>query len=289
MGREATVMQTRLAGRRALVVGGSRGIGRAIALRFAAEGADVAVAALDDAYLERAEAAIRATGRRGLGIPGDVARLDDCVRIVDRAMAFLGGLDILVNNVGVATASGPLHTIAPEAWDQAFALNVRAAAVCSARAIPTMLAQGKGAILHTTSTRGLTGRRNYSPYATTKAALNQLTRCMALDYADQGIRVNAIAPGAIAVESYAEVLHALDDPAYAERFLVTAGPEERAWYEELRRDPVTRRDLAVGNAPMGRRGTPDEVAAAAAFLVSDEASYITGHILVVDGGRTAGP
>ncbi|MCL6596266.1 MAG: SDR family oxidoreductase [Firmicutes bacterium] len=279
----------RLGGKTALVVGGSRGIGRAIAVAFAREGADVALVGLPDAHLGSAAAEVAALGRRGLGIAADVTRTEECRRVVAEAHAFLGRFDVLVNNVGGAGYEGPLHEIPIEAWDHAYALNLRAAVLVSSLVLPSMLATGRGVILFTTSTRGLAGRRHYSPYATTKAALHQLTRCMALDYADHGIRVNAVAPGAIAVERHAELLRAAEDPAGASEFLASATPEERRLVERLRDDADARRRLRQGDAPMGRRGLPEEVAAAAVFLASDEASYVTGHTLVVDGGRTAGP
>jgi NAD(P)-dependent dehydrogenase (short-subunit alcohol dehydrogenase family) len=279
----------RLRGKKALVVGGSRGIGRAIALAFAREGADVALVGLPDSHLEPAAAEVAAAGRRALGIAADVTREEDCRRLVAEAGAFLGGFDVLVNNVGGAGYEGPLHEIPIEAWDRAYALNLRAAVLVSSLVLPSMLAVGRGVILFTTSTRGLTGRRHYSPYATTKAALHQLTRCMALDYAGDGIRVNAVAPGAIAVERHADLLAAAEDPTRARAFLASASPEERRLVQRLRSDAEARRRLRQGEAPMGRRGLPEEVAAAAVFLASDEASYVTGHTLVVDGGRTAGP
>lgn len=251
----------RMEGKRALVVGASLGIGRAVALRFAAEGADVVVGALDDAALPAVVAEGRRSGRRFAGVAVDVSDVDQCRRLVEESLAFLGEIDVLVNNVGGGGAQGPLHEIALSAWDTAFALNLRAPIVCSSLVLPGMIARRHGVVLHTTSTRGLSGRRHYSPYATTKAALNQLTRCMAMDYAEYGIRVNAVAPGAIA-----------SGPAHA----------------RLDADAAALRALRYDKAPMGRRGLPDEIAAAALFLASDEAAYVTGHILVVDGGRTAG-
>jgi NAD(P)-dependent dehydrogenase (short-subunit alcohol dehydrogenase family) len=278
----------RLSGKMAVVTGGSRGIGRAIALAFAREGADLVIGSLDDAYLSQVIDEVRSHGRRALGLPIDVGKVEDCVRLIDQAVGFLGRIDILVNNAGGGGYAGPLHTLPHHAWDHASAINLRAPAICATEAIPHMLRQGGGAILNITSTRGLSGRRNYSPYSSTKAALNQLTRCMALDYAEQNIRVNAIAPGAIATERSLEVLALLEDHEALEHRLAEAGPTERARLIRLRDNPQARREQIMGRAPMGRPGTPEEIAAAALFLVSDEASYITGHILAVDGGRAAG-
>ncbi len=278
----------RLAGKKALVVGASEGIGRATALRFVGEGADVVIAGLADGTVPATVRELKASGRQAAGVEADVSRLDDCRRVVDEAMAFLGRVDILVNNVGGGGYIGPLHEVPVEAWDYAYHVNLRPAVVASAMVIPGMLERRSGAIVHTTSTRGLSGRRHYSPYATMKAALNQLTRCMAMDYAEHGIRVNAVAPGAIALERSRRVLEALAHPAAREAFLASAGERERRSLERLEQHPEARRDLERGRAPMPRRGVPDEVAAAILFLVSDEASYVTGHVLAVDGGRSAG-
>lgn len=276
----------RMEGKKALVVGASQGIGRAVALRFAAEGADVVIGALDDAALPAVVAEGRQGGRRFSGVAVDVSDIDQCRRLVEEALAFLGEVDVLVNNVGGGGAKGPLHEIPLSAWDTAIALNLRAPIVCSSLVLPGMLARRRGTILHTTSTRGLSGRRHYSPYSTTKAALNQLTRCMAMDYAPYGIRVNAIAPGAIASGRS----HALSAAIAPDLPPGGASPTsaDRLRADALREDSALVRALRHDQAPMGRRGLPEEIAAAAVFLASDESSYVTGHILVVDGGRTAG-
>lgn len=274
----------KLAGKTALVVGASEGIGRAVALRLAREGADVVIAGLPDGLVPATVKDLEASGARAAGIEADVSELDGCRRVVEEASSFLGAVDILVNNVGGAAVSGPFHEVPVEAWERAYNVNLRPAIVCSAAVLPGMIERGNGAIVHTTSTRGLSGRHYYSPYSTMKAALNQLTRCMAMDYADAGIRVNAVAPGAIAVESSTRVLQMIDDPGAR----AAASDRERRLISRLEDNPELRRDLEVGRAPMGRRGLPDEVAAAVLFLVSDEASYVTGHIMVVDGGRSAG-
>lgn len=278
----------RLAGKCALITGGSQGIGRAIALAFAAAGASVVIGSLDDQHLRVTEAELLATGRKAAAFPADVGRLEDCRRLVQEAQLFLSRVDILVNNAGGGGFVGPLHELPPEAWDVAAAINLRAPAVLSALVIPGMLERKSGVILSIASTRGLSGRRNYSPYCSTKAALIQLTRCMALDYADQGIRVNCIAPGAITTERGQRIQSALSDPAARERFLASATDRERARLARLLESPEEQSEMLHGRAPMKRRGLPEEIAATALFLCSDEASYTTGQVLAVDGGRTAG-
>lgn len=278
----------RLAGKCALITGGSQGIGRAMALLFAAEGADVVIGALDDQHLRVTEAELKATGRTAAAFGADVSSLDDCRRLAAAAVDVLGRIDILVNNAGGGGYTGLVHELPTEAWDVAAAINLRAPAVLSALVIPGMLERGGGVILNIASTRGLSGRRSYSPYAATKAALIQLTRCMALDYADKGIRVNCIAPGSVMTERGHRMVAALTDPAARDRFLASASERERARFQRLLAHPEEQVDLRHGRAPMRRRGTPEEIARAALFLCSADATYVTGHILVVDGGRTAG-
>ena len=243
----------RLAGKSALITGGGRGLGRAIALAFAAEGADVAVsfAASASGAAEVVELAT-ARGVRAQAIEADLADRAQVTALVERALDGFGRINLLVNNAGLFS-QGPLQETDPELWDRLLAVNLTAPFLICRAIAATMRAQG-GAILNLASGGGLHPRPGYrtSPaYAASKAGLVMLTRVLALELAPR-VRVNAIAPG-----------------------IVDSKPRPMS-------EKVRERLGAV--AALGRIGTPTEVAAAAVFLASDEASFITGQVLGVDGG-----
>ncbi len=246
-----------LAGRTAIVTGAGRGIGRAIALELARAGADVAVASRTPAELEEVAAEIRGLGRRALVAPTDVTDRSAVEGLIARTLDELGRLDVMVNNAGVAPFTTPFLDTDPEGFDAGFRANVDAV-VHGARAAGRVLcAQGSGCVLNLASIDAFMAEVGLAYYNAAKAAVVSLTRTLALEWAASGVRVNAIAPGWI------------DTPMNA--------PEKADPQAEAR---------ILGQIPMGRWGRPEEIAAAAVFLCSDAASFITGEVLVVDGGQT---
>lgn len=257
-----------LQGKNVLVTGGSSGIGQAIAVRFGQEGANVAIN-----YVGQAEAAAKTEelihqvhgcadtivecGGRVTLIQADVAQEADVVRMIQRTIDQLGGLDILVNNAGIQI-SKPSHELDMASFDKVLNINMRGAFMCAREAIKHFLAMNKpGAIVNISSVHQLIPKPKYVGYSASKGAMQNLTRTLALEYAGHGIRVNAVGPGA------------------------TVTPINRAWID----DPM-KREMVTSHIPLGRAGSAEEMAAAVAFLCSDEAAYITGQTLYVDGGLT---
>jgi meso-butanediol dehydrogenase/(S,S)-butanediol dehydrogenase/diacetyl reductase len=240
---------TRFDGTSVLVTGGGSGIGRAICRRFASDGASVIVA---DIVGERAEEVAEMIG--GAAVQSDVTVAADVARMV----AAVDRVDVLVNNAGGGTADDVLE-IDEEAWDQDIALNLKSAFLCSKAVLPGMIEHGGGVIVNIASVNGLAFFAN-EPYSAAKAGLISLTRSMATRYGRHGIRAVAIAPGTIRTPLWQERVD--KEPAIFERLM--------RWY------------------PLRRVGEPEDVAAAAAFLASDDASWITGEVLRVDGGLLAG-
>lgn len=253
----------RLKERVALVTGGASGIGLATAERFLEEGATVVIA---DMSRSGGEAAVEALAGRGRGtvtaVPCDVTRRDEVARLVDGVVAAHGRIDILFNNAGYFVPN-ELHEVAEDDWARILAVNLGSVYQVSRQVVPRMLAQGKGAIVNNSSVCGLVGDQRSAAYCATKGAVAQLTRAMALDYARRGIRVNAICCGEI------------DTPLFV-REAAQLGMTVDALRAKL--------DEAH---PIGRIGRPREAADAVVFLASDEASFITGVLLPVDGGYTA--
>ncbi|MEV0589122.1 SDR family oxidoreductase [Nonomuraea sp. NPDC050310] len=243
-----------LAGKVAVVTGGASGIGRATARLFAAEGAKVVVADLDGEGAERVAAEIG-----GLAVAADVSQPGDCERVVRAAVDTYGGLHVLFNNAGIIRRFTAVD-LEIEEWDRVMAVNVRSVFLMCKYAIPLMT-QG-GAIVNTGSGWGLKGGGNAISYCASKAAVVNMTRALAIDHAKDGIRVNSVNPGDTDTPMLREEARQLN--------------EDWAAFEK---------DAA--DRPMGRSGTPDEIAQAVLFLASDAASYITGSALVVDGGGLA--
>lgn len=245
-----------LAGRVALVTGGGRGIGLAIARAFALEGADVAVA---DMRFEEAQAAaveLRELGRRAAAVEVDVSDPDQVAAMVERATAELGRIDILVSNAGISQRRDFLE-MAVEEWDRVIAVNLRGVFLCG-QAVARQMAAG-GAIINIASQRAESAGLHQVAYVASKGGVKSLTKAMAVDLAPRGIRVNAIGPGPV-----------LSDLT-------------RARFE----DP-DQREAFTARVPLGRLGQPDDMAGAAVFLASERARWVTGHCLFVDGGWLAG-
>jgi len=243
-----------LTNKRALITGGTKGIGAAIAVDLARQGCDVAVnGRYDDDEAREVERAVASAGRKCVKILGDVAKSDDIDRIVHDANAVLGGIDILVHSAGGASL-GTLDQCSPEQWKSTFDVHVHGAYFLCRRALPIMRNSGEGVIILISSVAGIRGVPGHLAYATVKGAIVQFTRSLARDEADHNIRVNCVAPGIIRT-----------------RFHDAMTPEAKA------------HNLAV-RIPLHREGTPEQVAEAVRALVTND--FITGETLVVDGGMS---
>ncbi|MBD2309972.1 SDR family oxidoreductase [Chroococcidiopsis sp. FACHB-1243] len=239
----------------ALVTGGTSGIGRATAIAMGAAGAKVVFSGRRDAEGEQTAKMIRETGAECLYVHSDVTNEAEVQALVEKTIATYGRLDCGFNNAGIESPFKLLHEQSIEHFDTIMSINVRGLFLCMKYEIQQMLKQGAGAIVNTSSTTGLIGYPGTAPYTASKHAVMGLTRSAALDYAKQGIRINAVNPGAIATEMIDRLGFTADDVA-----------------------PIV---------PMGRIGQVAEIAQAVVFLCSDAASYITGQSFVVDGGYTA--
>jgi NAD(P)-dependent dehydrogenase (short-subunit alcohol dehydrogenase family) len=246
----------RMAGKRVLVTGSGTGIGREVALEFARQGATVALHyAHSSSGADSAVAAIVQAGGRAVALAADFARLEPVQALAVQALDFLGGLDVLINNAGI-TMNRPFADVTPEQFDQLYHVNVRAPFFLTQAVLPALVA-ARGAIVNLTSIHAFEGYPEHSVYAGTKGALVAYTRELAVELALQGVRVNAIAPGSTVVENHYKVSPDLD---------LEAGGRQ---------------------IPCGFVGQPLDIAKVAVFLASEEARYIVGQTLIVDGGTTA--
>jgi 3-oxoacyl-[acyl-carrier protein] reductase len=248
----------RLAGKVAIVTGGGSGIGRACAMRFAREGARVVVADLDGAAAQATAADIGREGGSGLSVVGDVAQDEDVATLLEQTVQTYGPPTILLNNAAT-TSFGTLAESSAAELDRVLSVNVRSVWACAHVAIPLMRDAGGGAIVNMASITGIIGAPGMAAYSTSKGAIITLTRTLALELVEQGIRVNCICPASI------------DTPML------------QASFDRLE-DPQAARARNVKRHPLGRLGTPEDVANLALFLASDEASFITGGTYVIDGG-----
>ena len=260
----------RLAGRVAVVVGAGQtagetvGNGRATAVTFAREGARLVLADRDPASLEETAALAREAGATVTTVVADVASDDGPERIVSAAVESFGGIDVLHNNVGIGAGDGPPHHLADDAYDRIMDVNLRAMWRTCRAAVPLLRASGAGAIVNVSSLASIAAAGNLTAYKLSKAGVNALTQNLALTNAKHGVRANAILPGFI------------DTPMAVDAAARATGAD--------RASVAGARAAAV---PLGRQGTAWDVANAALFLASDEAAFITGVLLLVDGGQGA--
>jgi glucose 1-dehydrogenase len=253
--------ELKLHGKKALVTGSDTGIGHEIALEFARQGADVVFHYVQsDAGVKAAVDEIKAMGRKAAAFQADFDVLDQVIRLADQASEFLGGVNCLVNNAGV-TMNRPFLKVTPEQFDKMFNINFRGQYFLTQKIVEGMLQRGSGVICNMSSVHGLQGVPDHSVYAATKGAIIAYTRSLAMELAYKGIRVNSIAPGWITVENYFKCI-----PGFTEEKAAEAG------YKAI---------------PVARCGEPLDIARLAAFLCSDDASYIVGQTIVADGGTTA--
>ena len=238
----------------AIVTGAARGIGRATAERLARAGMAVAVADLDFPLAEQVASDLRAAGRKAVAVQADVSLRASVEAMVGRAVQEWGRLDVLVNNAGIAGRAAPLTEVTDEDWDTMMAVDLKSVYLCCQAALRPMLAQGSGTIVNVASIAGKEGNPNMVPYSVAKAGVIALTKALGKEVAQQGVRVNAVAPAVIETEIL----------------------------KQLTPDQV---QYMKSRVPMGRFGRPEEVAEIILFLASDASSFVTGQCYDVSGGR----
>jgi len=250
----------RFAGTVAFITGASSGIGRATAIAFAGEGADVVIADIDPDGNAETERQVGAHGGRVLAVSCDVTSSNDVAAALQRTVDTFGRLDYAFNNAGIEQPVAPLADIAEADFDRLLDVNVRSIFLCMKQQIPLMVAAGRGCIVNTSSGAGVVGIRGQAAYTASKHAVIGMSKAAALDYAAAGVRINAICPGII-------------ETPMMNRF--SGGTPEG-------------RERVIAQEPIGRMGRPEEIASAVLWLCSDLGGFAIGHALVVDGGQTVG-
>ncbi|MDP9421511.1 MAG: glucose 1-dehydrogenase [Pseudomonadota bacterium] len=245
-------------GKVAFVTGGGTGIGRAAALAFAHEGANVAVVGRTGSSVEETVSLIEEAGGKATGVRADISKPEEIETAIKTAVDQFGRIDFAFNNAGIEQPLTPLHEISDEDWERLIAVDLSGVFHCMKQQIPLMLKQGSGVIVNTSSGAGVKGFAGQAAYCAAKWGLIGLSKAAALDYAKVGIRVNVIAPGFV-------------DTPMMERF--TGGTAEG-------------RQKVNAVEPVGRPASPEEIAAAVLWLCSDQAAFVVGHALVMDGGQT---
>ena len=255
----------RLKDKVAIVTGATSGIGKATALLFAEEGANVVITGRRAELGQRVMDEIRQKGSRGVFVQADHTQADDCSRVVEQTLASFGRVDIIFNNAGIVT-HGTAETTSDKTWNETLAINVTGVWRMCKLVLPIMKKQGGGVIVNNGSDWSVVGGTDAFPYIASKGAVGLMTKALALDYARDNIRVNAVCPGDTLVDRWLET-------GYFE------GKDPAVLDKEMKE--------ASAYLPMGRFGKPEEIAKAVLFLASDDSSFMTGHLLLVDGGNTA--
>lgn len=250
--------EKQFAGKVAFVTGATSGIGQACAIAFAEAGANVVCVGRKEDALRDVENIIRETGSQSLTAQADLARDGEAERVVQHAIAVFGGIDVLVNAAG-HISNGTIENTSFEAWDDMMNINVRAAFALMQKALPSLI-ERRGNIVNVSSVTGLRAFPGVLAYCVSKAALDQLTRCAALELAPKGVRVNAVNPGVVVTQIHKR-----------------GGMSEEAYAKFLEHSKTTH--------PLGRTGRPEEIASLVLYLASDNASWITGATYSIDGGR----
>ena len=253
----STLDRFRIDGKAAVVVGGTKGLGQAMALALAAAGADVCVVGRGPAGLQETAEAVTQLGRKGVFFAADAAEEVLVQAMVSFVLETFGHIDILVNSQGIGRLE-PCAEYDTDAWQRVIDVNLKSVFLCCKHVGRAMLAQGKGKIINISSVRGFQGRAGDAAYAPSKGAVNQLTRSLAIEWGPRGVNVNAIAP-------------AFTRTAMSARFL--DDPDKRAW--------------VMSRIPIGRLGALDDFFGPVVFLASDASSFVNGHVLLVDGGWVA--
>lgn len=243
-----------LNGQVAVVTGGGRGLGEAIALAIARSGANVAVVSRTRSQIEETACEIKALGQSALAVVADVAKLEDVQLMVNKVAQRFGRIDVLVNAAGV-NQRAPSLDVSPELWERILSINLRGTFFCCQAAATYMIQQNGGAIVNIASITSSVGIPSLAPYAASKAGVEALTRVLAAEWAPHGVRVNAVAPGYFRTEMTKSLFEDVD------------------WVDRL-----------LARIPLGRAGLPEDLAEAVVFLVSPAARYVTGQVVTVDGG-----
>jgi NAD(P)-dependent dehydrogenase (short-subunit alcohol dehydrogenase family) len=252
---------TRLAGQTALITGGGTGMGRAIALAFSREGANVVVAGRRVEKLQEVVQEVEQSGGRALGVACDVTKAEDAERAMAETVKRFGGLNVLVNNAGMLHVS-TIEGIAEGEWDRVMSVNIKGPFLMSRAALPELRKAGGGAIVNIGSVLGLVAMKNRAAYCASKGALTMLTKAMAIDHAHEGIRVNCICPSIVETELIRDLFDATADGEAA-------------------------RQARIATIPLGRMGQPEDVAEMAVYLAAKKSSWVTGVAIPLDGGLSA--
>ncbi len=250
----------RLQGKVSIITGAGSGLGKEIALIFAREGSRVVVAEVQEESGRAVVQQIQAEGGEALFLRTDITRASEAERLVEGTLQAYGRIDVLVNNAGINPSRTPVHETSEEAWDQTLAVNLKGAFLCSKYALPPMMKQASGSIIHVASVVGGIGCSDRAAYSASKGGMIALTRNMAVDYAPYGIRVNTLSPGFVETDL------------------------TRIYFNKMRESDPQKLERILSHHPLGRLGRPEDEAYAALFLASDESSWVTGLDMAVDGG-----